>query len=201
MDAAGQMYLSGFLDVEDAHVVWVDGFRNSWAAGPGVYDPAWSAGVDHVSCLSEIIADQKKTYAISHVAVSGMSSGCAMSQTLALSTDLVDVVACASHGAAILNFTSSKKVDFMLVMGELDHIYLRGVEHTLGLWSEKNACSGYSTSGSTRTYSCDNGRLVYRLLGNANHVFPGTAQQTMPFIRDAGFRGASNLSMPRSHLH
>ena len=186
MPAEDEMDTSGYMNIKDAHVVWPDGYKRTWAAGANTYPPATSDGVDHVSCLSDIIRQVKREYNISFVVATGISNGCAMSQRLALETELIDVVACASHGVAVANSSSLSAVDFMLVMGDLDHIWLNGVPNTLRLWSERNQCNGSSThdtgEGVRQIYACKHGRLEYLLLSDVGHFIYNQAKHTMSFI-------------------
>jgi poly(3-hydroxybutyrate) depolymerase len=186
MTAYDEMITSGYANFKDAHIVWPEGYKNAWAIGEGAYPPASTDNIDHVACLSNIIRETTQKYDISFVVATGMSSGCAMAQRLALATEYVDVVACASHGVAVFNTSVSSNVDFLLVMGELDHIWLRGVPNTLRLWSEKNECNGYSVDNATfglmRTYDCKHGRMVYILLADTDHFFHNQAAYTLRFI-------------------
>ena len=141
------------------HIVYPAGVDNTWNAGPMMYPPASGFAdvppTDHVKELTHLAMELRARLNASHVFVSGLSNGCAMSLRLGLEAPagVVDGVSCTAHAmhADIRAPQPTVPRPLLLLTGTDDPVFASddAVNRTLHEWMLNNGCSGTLNAAST----------------------------------------------------
>jgi polyhydroxybutyrate depolymerase len=200
---------SGFI------VVYPDGYKHSWNAGPGPdkkspnWGPAYEENIDDVKFVKALIEDLAHSVPIDRhrIYATGMSNGSAMSYRLAV--ELSDQIAAAAGVVSEISLPGpialKRPVPVMYFWGTVDKMLRTGAptsaeraRRNIETWKALDGCIGkpdVSTQGSgERQTFKGNAPVVVWTIKGMGHCWPGVSQSPL----ETAVLGPANLDVDAS---
>ena len=187
LEGAGHQH--GFI------IVYPQGYKNSWNAGPGNWGPAVNEGIDDVAFVSALLDDLASFVTVDPQAIyaTGMSNGSAMAYRLACQlSDRVAAVAGVASSPSLPTCRPLRPVPIIHFWGTADSMHRPGAPGqakqaawTIEIWTQLNGCTDekqviYKRGTAvcvSHSHCRDNAEVVLCTIEGMGHRWPGMVRR------------------------